>query len=202
MVLAYDFPLLSALLVVTFFFLWIAWIIVLFRTVIDVFRSQDMSGFAKAFWLLFIIVAISLVWMHFAVLAMEREAAEAGVPVKKLPQLPEMQPIHVPAHGEAMAGTGAIQDWRPEDKDYWEGGGRAIARRNLWISIPCLLLFCIANYIVVPGRDNLSVFSICSLFPNEVGNKVIFTKYFIANLDSVYNFTIVNGTYEKPVVGK
>lgn len=56
MVLAYDFPLLSALLVVTFFFLWIAWIIVLFRTVIDVFRSQDMSGFAKAFWLLFIIV--------------------------------------------------------------------------------------------------------------------------------------------------
>ncbi|MBX3312837.1 MAG: SHOCT domain-containing protein [Actinobacteria bacterium] len=56
MVLAYDFPLLSALLVVTFFFLWIAWIIVLFRTVVDVFRSQDMSGFAKAFWLLFIIV--------------------------------------------------------------------------------------------------------------------------------------------------
>lgn len=56
MVLAYDFPLLSALLVVTFFFLWIAWLIVLFRTVIDVFRSKDMGGVAKAFWLLFIIV--------------------------------------------------------------------------------------------------------------------------------------------------
>ena len=56
MVLAYDFPLLSALLVVTFFFLWIAWLIVLFRTVIDVFRSNDMGGVAKAFWLLFIIV--------------------------------------------------------------------------------------------------------------------------------------------------
>ena len=56
MVLAYDFPLLSSLLVVTFFFLWIAWIIVLFRTVIDVFRSHDLGGFAKAFWLLFIIV--------------------------------------------------------------------------------------------------------------------------------------------------
>ncbi len=102
---------------------------------------NDLTGvWQSCFWLLFIIVAISLVWMHFAVLAMEREAAEAGVPVKKLPQLPEMQPIHVPAHGEAMAGTGAIQDWRPEDRGFWQDTGQAIARRNLWISVPCLLL--------------------------------------------------------------
>lgn len=33
-----------------------------------------------------------------------------------------------------------LQDWRPEDDEFWEGGGRAIARRNLWISIPALLL--------------------------------------------------------------
>jgi NNP family nitrate/nitrite transporter-like MFS transporter len=78
--------------------------------------------------------------MHFAIRSMEREAAESGVPLKTLPQFPEMQPIHGPAQGEAMAARGAIQDWRPEDRDFWQNGGRAIARRNLWISVPCLLL--------------------------------------------------------------
>jgi len=33
-----------------------------------------------------------------------------------------------------------LQDWRPEDPDFWEKKGRAIAQRNLWISIPALLL--------------------------------------------------------------
>lgn len=33
-----------------------------------------------------------------------------------------------------------IQDWRPEDKQFWEQTGRTIAKRNLWISIPALLL--------------------------------------------------------------
>jgi NNP family nitrate/nitrite transporter-like MFS transporter len=33
-----------------------------------------------------------------------------------------------------------LQDWRPEDSQFWQTKGRAIARRNLWISIPCLLL--------------------------------------------------------------
>src|SRR5208283_3152418 len=30
--------------------------------------------------------------------------------------------------------------WRPEDKEFWQATGRSIARRNLWISIPALLL--------------------------------------------------------------
>ncbi len=33
-----------------------------------------------------------------------------------------------------------IQDWRPEDPKFWETTGRPIAKRNLWISIPALLL--------------------------------------------------------------
>lgn len=37
-----------------------------------------------------------------------------------------------------------IQDWRPEDPIFWASTGRQIARRNLWISVPCLLLgFCV-----------------------------------------------------------
>ena len=33
-----------------------------------------------------------------------------------------------------------IQDWRPEDPEFWQNTGRKIARRNLWISIPALFL--------------------------------------------------------------
>ncbi len=31
-------------------------------------------------------------------------------------------------------------DWRPEDQGFWQQQGKTIASRNLWISIPCLLL--------------------------------------------------------------
>lgn len=33
-----------------------------------------------------------------------------------------------------------IDDWRPEDEQFWENGGKQVANRNLWISIPALLL--------------------------------------------------------------
>lgn len=39
---------------------------------------------------------------------------------------------------------GTLRDWRPEDPTFWQNGGQRIANRNLWISIPCLLLsFCV-----------------------------------------------------------
>ncbi|WP_435101382.1 NarK family nitrate/nitrite MFS transporter [Arhodomonas sp. AD133] len=41
----------------------------------------------------------------------------------------------------AAAGGGRVlTDWRPEDKEFWEREGKAVATRNLWISIPALLL--------------------------------------------------------------
>jgi len=33
-----------------------------------------------------------------------------------------------------------ISDWRPEDNEFWDSKSRAIANRNLWISIPNLLV--------------------------------------------------------------
>jgi NNP family nitrate/nitrite transporter-like MFS transporter len=102
---------------------------------------NDLTGvWQSCFWLLFAVVSVSLVWMHIAIRQMERNAAEAGIPARKLPELPEMQPVHGTAQEGQLAATGAIQDWRPEDKAFWEDRGRAIARRNLWISVPCLLL--------------------------------------------------------------
>jgi NNP family nitrate/nitrite transporter-like MFS transporter len=102
---------------------------------------NDLTGiWQSCFWLLFAIVSVSLVWMHVAVRQMERGALEAGTAAGSLPELPEMQPIHGPAQAGALSAKGAITDWRPEDRDFWQGEGRAIARRNLWISVPCLLL--------------------------------------------------------------
>lgn len=102
---------------------------------------NDLTGvWQSCFWLLFVIAAISLIWMHLAVRQMEKAAAVAGVPVQNLPELPEMQPIHGAAQAGALAATGAIQDWRPENKAFWDETGKAVARRNLWISVPCLLL--------------------------------------------------------------
>ena len=102
---------------------------------------NDLTGvWQSCFWLLFIVVSVALAWMHVTVRQMERSAVESGVPAKSLPELPEMQAIHGAAQRGALAAQGAIVDWRPEDKSFWESGGRAIARRNLWISVPCLLL--------------------------------------------------------------
>lgn len=54
--LAYDFPLLSAFWAMLWFFLWILWFVLLFRVVMDIFRDDDLSGWAKAGWLVFCVV--------------------------------------------------------------------------------------------------------------------------------------------------
>ena len=53
--LAYDYPLLGLFWTMLMLFLWIAWIMLLFHVVVDIFRS-DMNGFAKALWAIFVIV--------------------------------------------------------------------------------------------------------------------------------------------------
>ena len=102
---------------------------------------NDLTGlWQSCFWLLFGLASVALVWMHVSIRLMERSAQSAGVSVASLPELPEMQPLHGPAQQGALAGSGAIRDWRPEDATFWASTGRRVARRNLWISVPCLLL--------------------------------------------------------------
>jgi hypothetical protein len=54
--LAYDFPLLSVFWTMFVFFLWIMWFVLLFRIITDIFRDDDLSGWAKTGWLVFCIV--------------------------------------------------------------------------------------------------------------------------------------------------
>ncbi len=100
---------------------------------------NDLTGvWTSCFMLLFFIVSISFIWMHIAILRMERAAIGKEMS-DALPQLPEMEEIHQPKkHGGKLAPV--IEVWQPDDEEFWESTGRRIARRNLWISIPCLLL--------------------------------------------------------------
>jgi NNP family nitrate/nitrite transporter-like MFS transporter len=39
-----------------------------------------------------------------------------------------------------MTAMTIIRDWNPEDRGFWDRSGHAVARRNLWLSIPALAL--------------------------------------------------------------
>lgn len=54
--LAYNYPLLGVFWTLMFWFLWVAWILLLFKVITDVFRSRDLGGAAKAFWTLFVVI--------------------------------------------------------------------------------------------------------------------------------------------------
>ena len=54
--LASSYPVLDAFLTMLYFFLFIIWIWLLIMVFMDVFRSHDMGGWAKALWVIFIII--------------------------------------------------------------------------------------------------------------------------------------------------
>ena len=99
---------------------------------------NDLTGiWTSCFMLLFVLVSIAMLWMHLAIRRMEREALSTAL--DELPELPEMMPIHRPKlHQSSMSHT--LDEWHPDDEKFWQEKGNRIAQRNLWISVPCLLL--------------------------------------------------------------
>ena len=99
---------------------------------------SDLTGvWTSCFMVLFALVAVAFGWMHLAVRQMEQKAS--GIDARSLPQFPEMADLHdTKLHGAGVAKV--IAEWRPEDREFWENIGEPIARRNLYISIPALLL--------------------------------------------------------------
>jgi len=53
---SYSYPLLGAFWTILEIFLWIIWIWILIYVFIDIFRSRDLSGWAKALWFLFVLL--------------------------------------------------------------------------------------------------------------------------------------------------
>ena len=52
---SYSYPLLGVFWTMLEFFLWVIWIWILITVFIDIFRSHDLSGWAKALWFLFVL---------------------------------------------------------------------------------------------------------------------------------------------------
>ena len=53
---SYSYPLLGAFWTILEIFLWVIWIWILIYVFIDIFRSHDLSGWAKALWFLFVLL--------------------------------------------------------------------------------------------------------------------------------------------------
>ena len=80
--LASSYPVLDAFLTMLYFFLFIIWIWLLIMVFIDIFRSRDLSGGAKALWVIFVII-LPLLGVLVYLIARgskmhERAAAEAA----------------------------------------------------------------------------------------------------------------------------
>ena len=53
---SYSYPVLGAFWTIFMIFLWVIWFWVLITIFIDLFRSHDLSGWAKALWFIFILL--------------------------------------------------------------------------------------------------------------------------------------------------
>ena len=51
-----SYPLLNAFLTMFWLFVWILWIFLVIRVILDIFRSRDLSGGGKAGWFVFVIL--------------------------------------------------------------------------------------------------------------------------------------------------
>jgi len=53
---SYSYPILGAFWTIFMIFLWVIWFWILITIFIDLFRSHDLSGWAKALWFIFILI--------------------------------------------------------------------------------------------------------------------------------------------------
>ena len=53
---SYSYPLLGAFWTIFEIFLWVIWFWILITVFIDIFRSKDLSGWAKALWFIFVLI--------------------------------------------------------------------------------------------------------------------------------------------------
>ena len=56
MPIAADYPFMDVLWTMIIFFFWVIWIWIVITVLIDVFRRDDIGGFAKALWVIFVVI--------------------------------------------------------------------------------------------------------------------------------------------------
>jgi predicted PurR-regulated permease PerM len=51
-----DYPLLDVFWTMFIFFIWVAWFVLLFRIIADIFRRHDIGGGMKTVWIIFVLI--------------------------------------------------------------------------------------------------------------------------------------------------
>src|SRR4051794_37722985 len=83
MVIASDYPFMDILWTMIIFFAWVVWIWIMIVLLTDIFRRRDIGGFAKAAWVIFLIIVpflaalIYLIAEHDGMAQRTADAAQA-----------------------------------------------------------------------------------------------------------------------------
>ena len=100
---SYSYPLLGAFWTILEIFLWVLWIWILIYVFIDIFRSHDLSGWAKALWFLFVLF-IPLIGVLVYLIARGGEMHERAL------QQAQQQDAEARAYIQQAAGSGNTAD--------------------------------------------------------------------------------------------
>lgn len=88
---------------------------------------------SSCFMLIFLLVVVTMIWTWVAEKNEREEILERHAEVRaELAGAELVERVHRRRH--------LLVDWRPDDESFWEKTGRAMANRNLWLSMPALLL--------------------------------------------------------------
>ena len=100
---SYSYPLLGAFWTILEIFLWVLWIWVLIYVFIDIFRSRDLSGWAKALWFIFVLF-IPLIGVLVYLIA------RGGKMQERAQQEAQQQDQQFRAYVQDAAGSGSTAD--------------------------------------------------------------------------------------------
>ncbi len=100
---SYSYPLLGAFWTIFEIFLWIIWFWILITVFIDIFRSPDLSGGAKALWFIFVLL-IPLIGVLVYLIARGDKMHEHGV------QAARQQDADVRSYIQQAAGTNSADE--------------------------------------------------------------------------------------------
>lgn len=105
--LAYDYPILGLFWTMLILFFWIAWFVIFFQVVIDIFRSDDLSGGGKALWA-FVVVVLGPIGVLIYLVVRGSGMRERSV--EKAKEQREQMDAYVRQAAGTAGGSGGVAD--------------------------------------------------------------------------------------------